>query len=65
MSVKGVQFVTDVQGKKTGVLIDLSRHRHLWEDIYDIIVAETRKDEPRISWEEVKGRLKERRSRHG
>ncbi len=65
MSMKGVQFVTDVKGKKTGVLIDLNRYRYLWEDIYDIIVAEARKNEPRIPWEEVKGRLKDRRSRHG
>lgn len=65
MSMKGVQFVTDAQGKKTGVLIDLNRHRYLWEDIYDIIVAEARKNEPRIPWEEVKGRLKDRRSRRG
>ena len=37
MTIKGVQFVADASGKKTGVLIDLRRHRQEWEDLYDAI----------------------------
>ena len=65
MAIKGVQYVSDDTGKKTGVLIDLRRHRRLWEDIYDTLVAETRKDEPRADWEQVKKRIRFKRSRRG
>ena len=27
----GIQFVTDEQGRKVGVLIDLKKHRAIWE----------------------------------
>ena len=65
MAIKGVQYVSDDKGKKTGVLIDLRRHRRLWEDIYDTLVAEARKDEPRAGWEQVKKRIRFKRSRRG
>ena len=32
MTIKGVQFIADSRGKKTGVLIDLKRHRREWEE---------------------------------
>ncbi|MFQ5840468.1 MAG: hypothetical protein ACE5HK_07085 [Candidatus Methylomirabilales bacterium] len=65
MGVKGVQFVSDAEGNKTGVLIDLRRHRRVWEDLYDAMVAESRKDEPRMAWEDVKRRLRPKRKRRG
>lgn len=37
--MKGVQFIVDGNGKKTGVLIDLKRHGRLWEDFYDGMLA--------------------------
>jgi len=63
MPVKGVQFVSDEEGRKTGVLINLKIHQQIWEDLYDTLVAESRKDEPRITLEELKKRLRPRRSR--
>ena len=58
MEIKGVQFLSDQKGQKTGVLIDLKRHRRIWEDLYDAMMAESRKGEPRVAWEAVKKRLK-------
>ena len=52
--MKGVQFVVDVTGKKKAVLIDLEEWGELWEDIYDVMIAHTRKDEPTIPWDELK-----------
>jgi len=43
MEIKGVQFLSDQKGQKTGVLIDLKRHRRIWEDLYDAMMAESRK----------------------
>jgi len=37
-------FVTNEKGKKIAVQIDLDRYDDLWEDFYDQLVAEQRKD---------------------
>jgi hypothetical protein len=54
----GIQFVSDDKGEKTAVLVDLKKYRELWEDIFDSIIAEKRKNEPRESIASVKKRLK-------
>jgi hypothetical protein len=56
--MKGIQFVTNDKGEKTAVLIDLKRHRNLWEDFYDSLLAAQRANEPRESLEAVKKRLR-------
>ncbi|ACK73403.1 hypothetical protein PCC7424_5051 [Gloeothece citriformis PCC 7424] len=30
--LKGIQFVTDTKGRKTGVLIDLNEYQYLWDE---------------------------------
>lgn len=55
--IKGVQFLIDDQGEKTAVVIDLRKHRELWEDFYDRAVAKEREAEPRESLASVKQRL--------
>jgi len=55
--VKGVQFVVDGQGEKTAVVIDLKKHRELWEDFYDLAVAQARRGEPRETLASVRRRL--------
>ena len=56
--MKGIQYLTDEEGKKTAVLIDLKKHGDLWEDFYDSLVARARAEEPREALEEVKKQLK-------
>jgi hypothetical protein len=56
--MNGIQFLVDEKGKKTAVLIDLKKHGELWEYFYDNVVCEQRKNEPRVSWETVKRRLR-------
>ncbi len=51
--MNGIQYLTDEKGRKTSVLIDLRKHKKLWEDFQDILVAERRAKEPRYSFEEV------------
>ena len=53
MTLEGVQFVTDASGKRTAVMLDLDRYGELWEDIYDILLARERENEPRESLEDV------------
>jgi hypothetical protein len=53
----GIQFVTDEKGRKTGVLIDLKKHRALWEDIEDVLVSRSRRHEKGIPLDKVKADL--------
>jgi len=59
--MKGVQFLIDDHGEKTAVVIDLKRHRDLWEDFCDRMVAKAREAEPRESLASVRQRLGRRR----
>jgi hypothetical protein len=55
--MKGIQFVTDETGKRTAVLISLDEWGEIWEDIYDVLVSESRKDEPTVAWEDLKAEM--------
>jgi hypothetical protein len=57
LMMQGIQFVTDTEGRKTAVIIDLKKHGELWEDIYDNLIARQRASEPRESLESVRERL--------
>ena len=50
----GIDFLTDRNGRKKTVLIDLKKHKLLWEDLYDAYVAHQRRNEPRESLAQVK-----------
>src|SRR3954470_16154234 len=51
--MQGIQFLTDNSGKKVAVQIDLKRHARLWEDIQDVLVANSRRKEKSISIDRV------------
>ena len=61
--MRGVRYLIDESGKKTGVLIDLEKHGEIWEDFYDSAVAEARKKEPRESIATVRKRIAKRSGR--
>jgi hypothetical protein len=52
--MKGVSYLIDDQGKKTAVILDLRKHRRIWEDMYDRMLIETRRNEPRSPLERVR-----------
>lgn len=47
--MSGIDFIVDKRGRKTAVVINLKRHRLLWEDFHDALLAQRRKSEPRES----------------
>ncbi len=49
-----------IKEKKKAVVIDLATYGHLWADIHDILIVESRKSEPRKKWEDVKKVLHEK-----
>ncbi len=53
----GIQFLTDEKGRKVAVQIDLRKHRALWEDFYDGIISERRRDQNSVPFETVKADL--------
>jgi hypothetical protein len=63
--MKGVNFITDDKNRRTAVIIELKtieQHQEEVEDLLDVIIAESRKDEPKRSWEQVKNHLKRKAS---
>jgi hypothetical protein len=55
--MQGIEYVIDDNGERKAVLIDLKRHRELWEDFYDTLRTREREKEPRESLEEVKKKV--------
>ena len=53
----GIQFITDERGRKTAAVIDLKKHKALWEDIEDVLVSRSRRHEKRIPLAKVKSGL--------
>lgn len=53
----GIQFLTDEKGRKVAVQIDLREHRALWDDFYDGLVSERRRNEKSVPFESVKADL--------
>lgn len=54
MNLPGIEFLIDRKGQKKAVLIDLKKHKELWEDLFDAYVAHRRRNEPRHSLASVK-----------
>ena len=52
------QFLTDSRGEKVAVVLPLQEYDSLMEDLQDLAVLAERRDEPRLSLDEVKERLK-------
>jgi hypothetical protein len=55
--MEGIRFVTDEKGKKVAVQLDLEKHGGLWEDIQDGLVAEARRHEKSIPFEDIKASI--------
>jgi hypothetical protein len=56
-AMTGIQFLTDEKGRRTAAVIDLKKHKQLWEDIDDVLVSQSRTHEKRIPFEKVKADL--------
>jgi PHD/YefM family antitoxin component YafN of YafNO toxin-antitoxin module len=52
------QFLTDGEGRKMAVVLPVEEYEELLEDLQDLAVIAERRDEPRVSWEDVKRQLR-------
>ena len=62
MNMPGIEFLRDRKGRRKAVLIDLKKHKRLWEDLYDAYLAHSRRGERRETLALVK-RLVEARAK--
>ena len=59
-SMKGISYLTDESSNKKAVVIELSvlqNKPQQVEDLLDVLVAESRKNEPKLDWADVKRNL--------
>jgi len=54
MNMPGIEFLRDRKGRRKAVLIDLKKHKQLWEDLYDAYLAHSRRGERRESLSTVR-----------
>jgi hypothetical protein len=54
------EFITDANGKKKAVILDISLYQEILEDLEDLRLLAERKDEATIPLSEVEKRLKAR-----
>ena len=55
--MSGITFLVNERGAKTAAVINLRQHGRLWEDFYDTLIAQSRRDEPRETLARVRARL--------
>jgi PHD/YefM family antitoxin component YafN of YafNO toxin-antitoxin module len=54
------RYVTNRQGKRTGVVLSLKRYSRLMEDLHDLAVVAERRNEKPVTADEIKRRLRKR-----
>jgi hypothetical protein len=60
-AMKGVTILTDEKKKRKILQVDIkevAKNPNDFEDLIDVLIAESRKDEKKISWEAAKKQLK-------
>ena len=53
------QYLVDEDGHRTAVVLPVEEYEELMEDLHDLAVIAERRDEPTISFEELKKRLED------
>ena len=56
----GIHYVTDEEGRKVAVQIDLREHAELWQEFEDLLVSESRRNEESIPIEQIEAKLVQR-----
>jgi len=54
----GISYMVDEESNRIIIVLDKEKYGEAWEDFYDGLISELRKDEPTITIEELKAELK-------
>lgn len=52
------RFLVDTRGRRTAVVVPLSRYRRMLEDLHDLAVIAERREEPTVAHDDLVDRLK-------
>lgn len=52
------QYIVDEKGERVAVILSLKEYEELLEDLHDLAVIAERRDEPVLSFEQIKERLR-------
>ena len=63
--MKGVNYITDEQGKKTAVIISFKNYKEEIEDFLDGQEAQSRMDEPLVNFEKAVTKILKTKSGNG
>ena len=63
--MKGVNYITDEQGKKTAVIISLKNYKEEIEDFLDGLEAQSRLEEPSVDFEKAFTKIVNNKSSNG
>ncbi|MEO0248013.1 MAG: hypothetical protein ABIN58_00435 [candidate division WOR-3 bacterium] len=58
MECKMAQYVVDEKGKRTAVILPVEEYEELLEDLHDLAIIAERQEEPTVSFEKLKQKLK-------
>lgn len=53
------RYIIDKNGQKTAVVIPVDEYEELLEDLHDLAIIAERRDEPTITFKELKKKLKQ------
>lgn len=62
--MKGISYLTNDEGQRTAVVIDLQTYGEELEDFLDGLTAEERRDEPKEDFQTVVSRILKLKSPH-
>ncbi len=52
------QYIVNEKGKKTAAILPIEKYEELLEDLHDIAIVAERRDEPTITFGELKEKLR-------
>jgi len=58
MNAVDLRYIVDEKGERTAVVMPIDHYEELLEDVHDLAVIAERREEPTISFEELKEKLR-------
>lgn len=58
MGPERIQYIVDEKGERTAVILPVGEYQEILEDLHDLAVIAERREEPTVTFEELKTKLK-------
>jgi len=58
MEHKAARYIVDEKGERTSVILPLNEYQEMLEDLHDLAIIAERREEPTVSFEKLKQKLK-------